>query len=84
MTASDIYTMLQVDETARQTVDRAVVTKKALDRRYEREWRLIGRRGPHDSPLEMEEVVFGMRCDTPVKYAVVKALEKRPRRVRFY
>lgn len=48
------------------------------------EWRLIGKRGVQDSPLEMEEVVFGMRCDTPVKYAVVKALEPRRRAVKFY
>lgn len=82
--ASDIATMLRGDDAARQKVDRAVLTKKAFDWRYEREWRLVGRRGPQDSPLEMEEVVFGMRCDTPVKYAVVKALEQRSRRVRFH
>jgi hypothetical protein len=51
---------------------------------YEKEWRLIGPRGVNASPLEMEEIVFGMRCAAAVKYAVVKALEDRDRAVRFY
>ena len=58
--------------------------KKAKPWGYEREWRLIGPRGEHDSPLELEEVVFGTRCETPVKYAVFKALEGRDRAVQFF
>ena len=76
--------MLDGDEEARHQVDEAVLTKKAVDWRYEREWRLVGPRGPHDSPLEMEEVVFGMRCSHTVKFAIVKALTGRSRPVRFY
>jgi len=48
------------------------------------EWRLIGQRGLQNSPLELEEVIFGMRCDDPVKYAVMKALECREPKVKFY
>jgi hypothetical protein len=36
--------------------------RKAASWRYEQEWRLIGLRGLQDSPLELEEVIFGMRC----------------------
>jgi hypothetical protein len=32
----------------------------------------------------LEELVFGMRCAVSVKYAVVKALEKRDRPVRLF
>lgn len=82
--ASVVEDMLNGDEAARQTVDNAVLLKKAKPWAYEREWRLIGPRGNQDSPLELEEVVFGMRCDSAVKYAVVQALEKRDRPVRFF
>jgi hypothetical protein len=82
--ASAVAAMLDGDEEARRKVDDAVLTKKAIDWRYEREWRLIGPRGPQDSPLEMVEVVFGMRCSHTVKFAIVKALAGRSRPVRFY
>ena len=82
--ASAVAAMLDGDEEARHKLDEAVLTKKAIDWRYEREWRLIGPRGPHDSPLEMEEVVFGMRCSHAVKFAIFKALADRSRPVRFY
>ncbi|MCF1467587.1 DUF2971 domain-containing protein [Agrobacterium vitis] len=82
--ASDVAKMLGGDETARKKVDSAVLLRKAGDWRYEREWRLTGPRGLQDSPLELEEVIFGMRCKSPVMYAVAKALENRGRAVKFY
>ncbi|RCI80652.1 DUF2971 domain-containing protein [Brucella anthropi] len=82
--ASTVAAMLDGDDNARRKVDEAVLTRKAMDWRYEREWRLIGPRGPHDSPLELEEVVFGMRCSHTVKFAIVRALERRHRQVKFY
>ncbi|WP_018605560.1 DUF2971 domain-containing protein [Uliginosibacterium gangwonense] len=82
--ASVVEGMLSGNDTARRAVDNAVLLKKAKPWAYEREWRLIGPLGKQDSPLELEEVVFGMRCDSAVKYAVVRALEKRERPVRFF
>lgn len=81
--ASDVAAM-DADEIARRRVDEAVLLRKARSWGYEREWRLLGTRGPNDSPLELEEVVFGIRCQMTVKYTIVKALEKRDRQVRFY
>ncbi|WP_072389383.1 DUF2971 domain-containing protein [Hyphomicrobium sp. CS1BSMeth3] len=81
--ASDIAAM-DVDEAARCRVDEAVLLRKAKSWRYELEWRLLGTRGANQSPLELEEVVFGIRCQLTVKYTIVKALEKRDRQVRFY
>ncbi|NEK38217.1 DUF2971 domain-containing protein [Rhizobium leguminosarum] len=82
--ASLVAAMLSDDVEAQRNVDNLVLLRKAQDWSYESEWRLIGNRGSQDSPLEMEEIVFGMRCDLAVKFAVVKALEGRQRAVSFY
>ena len=82
--ASKVAAMLEEDETARREVDEAVLLRKAASWRYEREWRLIGLRGLHDSPLELEEIIFGMRCENSTKFVMVKILEQRKRAVKFY
>ena len=82
--ASDVSDMLRGDEASRRKVDEAVLLKKAKPWGYEKEWRLIGPRGLQDSPLILEEVVFGMRCTDAVKFAVVRALEDRDISVQFY
>ena len=75
--ASKVAAMLEGNEAARCEVDEAVVLCKAKDWAYEREWRLLGRQGLHGSILELEEIVFGMKCEQAVKYVVMKALECR-------
>lgn len=82
--ASKVLAMLEGDKDARRQVNEAVLLRKAASWRYEQEWRLIGQRGLRDSPLELEEVIFGMRCKEAVKYAVITALDNRRRPVRFY
>ncbi|MEP0337480.1 MAG: DUF2971 domain-containing protein [Alphaproteobacteria bacterium] len=82
--ASTVAAMLNGDKVARRKVDQAVLSRKAADWRYEREWRLVGPRDIQMSPLELEEVVFGMRCSSTVKFAIVKALSGRARPVKFY
>ena len=78
--ASKVAAMLERDEDALREVDEAVLLRKAESWAYEREWRLLGPRGINGSPLELEEVVFGMRCEQAVKYGVMKALEfRKPR-----
>lgn len=84
VTASDVSAMMTGDEGARRRVDEAVLLNKAKPWAYEREWRLIGPRGQQNSPLELEEVVFGMRCPSAIIYAVIQALAKRDRPVRFF
>ena len=82
--ASKVAAMLDGNDVVRDQVDEAVLLRKAKSWGYEREWRLIGPRGLQNSPLELEEVIFGIRCKAPVKYAVVKALEGRGGQVKFY
>lgn len=77
--ASLVATMLDGDAQAAERVDAAVLLKKAWDWRYEHEWRLIGDRGLQDSPLELEEVVFGLRCPTTAAFVIARALERRDR-----
>lgn len=82
--ASDVAAMLRGDSIATQKVDEAVLLRKARSWAYEREWRLIGEQGAQQSPLELEEVIFGMRCDPAVVYTVIQALAPRTRKVRFH
>ncbi|MCW0001541.1 DUF2971 domain-containing protein [Pararhizobium sp. YC-54] len=81
--ASDVAAM-DNDKEARRRVDDAVLLRKAASWGYEREWRLIGKRGVQDSPLELEEVIFGIRCKATVKFTIVQALANRGRPVRFF
>lgn len=76
--------VLDRDEQARVAVDEAVLLRKAPDWRYEKEWRLLGSRGAVDSPLEMVEIVFGMRCSRTVMHAVASALNGRAKPVQLY
>ena len=82
--ASRVASMLADSDVARRDVDDAVLLRKASPWRYEREWRLLGRRGDEPSKLELKEVVFGVKCSDTVKYAVLKALEGRERPVEFF
>lgn len=82
--ASTVAAMLAGDDAARRRVDDNVLLRKAKPWTYEREWRLIGPRGEQSSPLELEEIVFGIRCAPAVKYGVVQALAQRSRAVRFF
>ena len=82
--ASKVAEMLTGSDMARSEVDEAVLLRKAQSWQYEKEWRLFGPRELHDSPLELEEVVFGIRCKASIKYTVMKALGGRDRPVRFH
>ena len=82
--ASDIGAMLDGDDEARSRVDADVLLRKADSWSYELEWRLVGRRGTEGSPLELEEIIFGMECTGSSKYTVMKALENRSGSVRFF
>lgn len=75
--ASLVEAMLDGESGAQGQVDEAVLLRKAPAWKYENEWRLIGDRGAQDNPLELSEVVFGLRCPAAVQFTVFRALEKR-------
>lgn len=82
--ASMIAAMLDGSDEARDSVDRMVFLTKAMNWRYEKEWRLIGIRGAAHSTMELTEVIFGMRCPEAVMFSVAKTLEDRRNEVRLY
>ena len=81
---SKVAEMLHGNAVARSEVDEAVLCRKAKDWEYEKEWRMIGHRGLHSSPLELKEIIFGIRCPAPAKYVTIKALEDRDQPVKFF
>jgi hypothetical protein len=81
--ASLVEAMLDGKGGAQEQVDEAVLLCKAPDWKYENEWRLIGDRGAQDNPLELGEVVFGLRCPPAVQFTVFRALEKRQQGLNF-
>ena len=82
--AGKVAAMMDGSDSARRHIDEAVLLRKAGSWNYEREWRLLGPLGLENSPLEMEEIIFGMRCKGSTKYAVMKALEGREHPVKFH
>ena len=81
--ASLVEAMLDGVAGAQAQVDQAVLLRKAPEWKYENEWRLIGDRGTQDNPLELSEVVFGLRCPTAVQFTIYRALEKRHQGLEF-
>lgn len=75
--ASDLTKMLEGDRDAKACVDRIVLLPKGPAWKYEREWRLIGNRGAQTSSLDLEEITFGVRCNSATRYAVARALKER-------
>lgn len=82
--ASTVAAMLDGDAAAGCQVDQVVLSQKGQEWSYEDEWRLIGLQGVHASPLELKEVVFGMRCPHEIRYVIVKALADLPWHPEFY
>jgi DUF2971 family protein len=76
--------LLEKDPKSQELLDRNVLLRKASPWGYEREWRLLGNRGVHDSPLALKDVTFGLRCSIAVIHSVVAALENREDDVEFY
>ncbi len=79
-----VSAILKGDLTARRKLDRDVLLKKSTDWSYECEWRLVGDSGVQQSPLQMKEVIFGLRCPGVVQHAIVQALDGRSTPVKFF
>ncbi|MEW8184698.1 MAG: DUF2971 domain-containing protein [Candidatus Thiodiazotropha endolucinida] len=74
--------VLYQDEKAQKALDGNVLLRKAEPWGYEKEWRIFESVGLQDSPIKLEEVTFGLRCNTSVMYSVIEAL--KPRGIGFY
>lgn len=80
----DIAAMLAGDDEAKQSVDHAVRFWKASEWKYEKEWRFVDGRGLADNMLELDEIIFGLRCEDEVKFSIIRAMKGRSRKVEFY
>ncbi|WP_295625258.1 DUF2971 domain-containing protein [uncultured Nitrosomonas sp.] len=76
--------LLEESVDAKVHLDRDVLLRKAPQWKYEKEWRLLGARGVHDSPLKLEEVTFGLRCALSIQHTVIASLAGRDNDVSFY
>lgn len=76
--------LLRNDSSAKSELDNSVLLRKASPWKYESEWRLFGSIGLNESPLEMVDITFGLRCPWPIIHTVVNALESNERELRFY
>jgi len=76
--------LLDNDSKSQELLDCNVLLRKAASWRYEREWRLLSKRGVQDSPLSLKDVTFGLRCPISVMHAIITALESREEKVKFY
>lgn len=74
--------VLNHDIQAQKALDQNTLLRKAEPWQYEQEWRLIGQVGLQDSPLYLEEIIFGLRCSSSVIHSVINAL--KPRDISFY
>ena len=81
---SMVRDMLDEKEDAKGKIMETALLQKGQDWSYEREWRLIGNQGEWPSILEMEEIIFGVRCRLETKFIVMTALKGRERPVHFY
>ena len=69
---------------ARQAIDKACLLTKSKEWAYEGEWRLLGQVGLQGSPMKLKSVIFGMKCSHVLRYTVVKALQGRADKVKFW
>ncbi|EIK44155.1 hypothetical protein O59_003236 [Cellvibrio sp. BR] len=74
--------ILEKDAVAQKKLDENILLRKASAWQYEKEWRVFDHVGLQDSPLLLEEIVFGIRCPDTVVHAVVSAL--MPREIKFF
>ncbi len=74
--------ILKKDAGAQKELDENILLRKASSWQYEKEWRVFDRIGLQDSPLLLEDIVFGLRCPDTVVHTIVSALE--PRKIKFF
>lgn len=69
--------IIQNDKESQELLDKNILLKKAPPWKYEREWRLFGKRGIQDSTLSLIDITFGLRCPSAIIHSIVSALEPR-------
>lgn len=84
LSVSDVEGFVDGVVRATDNLYNSVFFRKAPDWEYEKEWRLLDHQGERDSPFELREVTFGLKCSDAVKYAVLRIFEDRRPSVAFF
>lgn len=79
-----INALLKGNQRAKNLLDNNVLLRKAKPWSYEKEYRLIGDVGLHDSPLRLKDIYFGLRCPTSVIHTVISVLSEHRKDINFY
>lgn len=74
VSTDDIWRSIGGNKVCQARVDKACLYRKAPQWKYEKEWRFPGAIGIRADFLKIRQIVFGLRCTSRSKYAVVKAL----------
>ncbi len=82
---SSLYSaFVRDDEMEKTMIEREILLRKHSAWKYEKEYRLLSHVGLDDSPLLLEEITFGLRCPYEVRHTIMRMLEGRKPRVKFY
>lgn len=84
--ASDLFAWkVRGSQSAQRVIWNAFFYAKAKQWRYEREWRDVARKsGAQDTPLKLNAIYFGLRCDYAVVVAVVKLFTRASPPMKFF
>jgi hypothetical protein len=83
-TSTLVKAFLNESKEAMEHLDQEIFLRKAKGWSYEKEWRLIDKKGIQNSPLLLKEITFGLRCTISVIHSIVQSLSGRKSAVNFY
>ena len=82
---SSLYSaFVKNNETEKEMIENEILLRKHSAWKYEKEYRLLSRIGLEDSPLFLEEIIFGLRCPYEIRHTIMRMLEGRNPCVRYY
>lgn len=69
---------------AKKEIDNVILLSKAPSWKYEKEYRVINKKGLQDSKFRLSDVTFGLRFKESAKFSVMRALQLRRGDINFY
>lgn len=84
-----VYDMLfgnsdAIRNAAKKDIDKIILLSKAPSWKYEKEYRVIKKKGLQDSQFRLSDVTFGLRFKESAKFSVMRALQSRKGEINFY
>ncbi|WP_445612124.1 DUF2971 domain-containing protein [Hafnia alvei] len=84
-----VYDMLfsdcrKIRNAAKKDIEKVILLNKANSWKYEKEYRVISRKGLQDSQFRLSDITFGLRFKDSAKFSVMSALRSRQGEINFY